>query len=193
MGPVILVGPSGVGKTTLLERLLKEFPWLEHLKSLTTRAPRSTNDNEYHFVTPEVFKISLAQGDFIEYAKVYDQLYGVRRSDIKAIFANGKVPIAIIDVQGAVKFRELYPPPQLIDIFIHYESLDQMETRLRQTRPGISDDDLHRRLAAAKEEILQADKCRFQVTNHAGDFEETFLKVRAILLGEVLYRGYRTP
>lgn len=193
MGPVILVGPSGVGKTTLLGRLLKEFSWLEHLKSLTTRAPRSTNDNEYHFVTPEVFKTSLAQGDFIEYAKVYGQLYGVRRSDIEAIFANGKVPIAIIDVQGAVQFRELYPPPQLIDIFIHYESFDQMEARLRQTRPGISDDDLHRRLAAAQEEISQADQCRFQVTNHEGDFEGTFLKVRAILLGEALYRGCRTP
>lgn len=130
--PIVIAGPSGVGKGTLINQLLSKFPDVFGFSvSHTTRAPREGEENgvHYHFVTKGEFEEAAEQGEFIEYAKVHLNYYGTSFKAVDKIRAVGKVCILDIDVQGVQNVKR-----STLDckyLFIDAPSLMDLESRLK--------------------------------------------------------------
>lgn len=155
----IVSGPSGAGKTTLINRVREQLePLGIHLYfsvSHTTRAPRAGEDagRSYHFVPRAEFEQMIARGEFIEYAFVHEQLYGTSRAEVHSRLRNGEDVILDIDYQGA---RQIATDPELsprsLNIFIFPPSFEHLEQRLRD-RGLNSEEEIHTRLQKAIDEI----------------------------------------
>ena len=161
---VILVGPSGVGKSTLVELLLKKFPVMVDIITFTTRAmrPTETEGSPYHFVTNEKFEELKSKAFFVETAQVHKNQYGTPVDQIEAAWKNQKVVLMDVDVQGARTFKGKFS--QSLTIFIHPPSIDILRSRLL-ARKGQKHDDIEVRLANAQKEINQAAEFDYQLTN----------------------------
>ncbi|RUM88612.1 MAG: guanylate kinase, partial [Thermovibrio sp.] len=152
---IVISAPSGTGKTTLVHMLLKEFPDLEFSVSYTTRPPRpgEVDGRDYHFVDRKTFERMIEEGDFLEWAEVYGNLYGTSRTQVLKALNEGKDVILDIDTQGALQVKKNFPEAVLI--FILPPSLKELERRLRNR--GTDDEEtIERRLKTAREEIRRA-------------------------------------
>jgi guanylate kinase len=155
----IVSGPSGAGKTTLINRVREQLdPIGIHLYfsvSHTTRSPRTGEDagKSYHFVSRADFEQMIARGEFIEYAFVHEQLYGTSKEEVLSRLRNGEDVILDIDYQGA---RQIATDPELsprsLNIFIFPPSFEHLEQRLRD-RGLNSEGEIHTRLQKAIDEI----------------------------------------
>lgn len=175
---LLFIGPTAVGKSTLIERSLKDFPQLFDIITYTTRPMRQgeSEGNPYHFVDEKRFKSLIDDGFFLEWAIVHGNMYGTPRRDIDETAKNGRIAIMDIDVQGAKKLREEYP--QAVTVFLMPPSMDSL--RQRFIKRGITNqEDLDRRLETAKREMTQAEDFDHQIVND--DFEETYTEVRKII------------
>jgi guanylate kinase len=114
----VITGPSGVGKGTLIERLLERVPGLELSISATTREPRTAevDGRDYHFLTPEEFRRRLETGDFLEHASYSGNYYGTLRDEVERRLADGRSVVLEIEVQGARQVRDAMPEAVLIFI-----------------------------------------------------------------------------
>jgi guanylate kinase len=148
----IISAPSGSGKSTLVNHLLAQEPGLIFSVSYTTRAPRGQEQDgrEYHFVTREQFQKMIDAGEFIEWARVFDDYYGTHRRYVDQGRAEGRDVVLDIDVQGARQLKEKIP--QAVSIFILAPSREELEKRLR-ARGDVSDSVIRKRLAKAAGEI----------------------------------------
>jgi guanylate kinase len=168
---VIVSGPSGAGKTTVLERVLARCPVpLVRSVSATTRParPGEKDRTDYYFLSVDDFLARRARGEFLESCRVYadGDWYGTIASEVHGRLAAGAWVVLAIDVQGA---REvLARHPDALTIFVHPGSAEELEHRLR-ARGTESDSTLDRRLAAARRELDQADRYRWQVVNDDPD------------------------
>ncbi|MFQ5817106.1 MAG: guanylate kinase [Terriglobia bacterium] len=160
----IVSGPSGVGKTTLVEHLLRRVPDAMFSVSYTTRAPRAGEQNgrEYHFVSHAEFDAMSARGEFLEHARVFDDLYGTHRSYLERAQREGKDLILDIDVQGTaqVKARQA----DAVCIFVLPPSCEELRQRLRVRRLDTAEA-IERRLEVARREIEQIDAYEYVVVN----------------------------
>ncbi|HEY6138841.1 MAG TPA: guanylate kinase [Thermoanaerobaculia bacterium] len=155
----IVSGPSGAGKTTLINRVRAQLVpigiQLYFSVSHTTRAPRTGEEpgKSYHFVSRPEFEQMIARGEFIEYAFVHEQLYGTSRGEVLSRLRNGEDVILDIDYQGA---RQIATDPELsprsLNVFIFPPSFEHLEQRLRD-RGLNSEDEIHTRLQKAIDEI----------------------------------------
>jgi guanylate kinase len=167
---IIISGPSGAGKTTLIKRLFDEFPDLVASVSATTRSPRPVERDgvDYHFLTPQEFARRRDGGEFLECFEVFGRgtWYGTLAAEVAPSLEAGKSIVLEIDVQGAMAVMERYP--QAVTIFVHTGSsdeLDELEQRLRK-RGTESEESIERRLEAARRELAFADRYRYQVVNN---------------------------
>jgi len=151
---VVVSSPSGGGKGTLIDRVLKTVPHLAFSVSYTTRAPRGSEENgrEYFFVDEPAFRAMIERGDFLEWADVYGHLYGTSAAQVEQERVAGHDIILEIDVQGAESIRRKVPDS--ISIFILPPSFDLLRNRL-VTRATDSPADLDRRLKGAPAEVAQ--------------------------------------
>jgi guanylate kinase len=129
--PVVVSGPSGVGKGTLIEMLRKAYPeTFSFCVSHTTRAPRPGEKNgvSYHFTTKEAMQVQIDGGEFVEWARVHDNLYGTSKTSIRDALEHG-TPLLDIDVQGA---RSVHAQPDLngVFVFIKPPSIEHLKQRL---------------------------------------------------------------
>ena len=126
----VVSSPSGGGKGTLIQRVLKTVPNLSYSVSYTTRAPRNgeTNGREYFFVTPEKFERMIAEGAFLEWAHVHGKLYGTSSQQVSHEVTAGHDIILEVDVQGAASVRQLIADS--VSIFILPPSLEILRQRL---------------------------------------------------------------
>jgi guanylate kinase len=126
----VVSSPSGGGKGTLIQRVLKELPNVSYSVSYTTRAPRNgeVEGREYFFVTPEKFQSMIAAGEFLEWANVYGKLYGTSRCQVLHEVSEGRDIIVEVDVQGAESVRELIA--DAVSVFILPPSLEVLRRRL---------------------------------------------------------------
>lgn len=159
--PLVVVGPSGVGKGTLLRRILEEFSDLfGSAVSHTTRSPRNgeVNGVHYHFTTLEQMQQEIDQGLFIEYAKVHTNMYGKSKKSVQDVQHAGKICLLELDVQGAetIKTTNLAP----FYLFISPPSLTDLENRLRG-RGTESDEQIAVRMGNAALEMAYLDKPGF--------------------------------
>ncbi len=178
---VVISAPSGTGKTTLTHMLLKEFPNMEFSVSYTTRPPRpgEVNGKDYYFVDRETFERMIEEGDFLEWAEVYGNLYGTSKSQVLKALNEGKDIILDIDTQGALQVKKNFPEAVLI--FVLPPSLSELERRLR--RRGTDDEEtIERRLKVAREEIRRAPLYNYIVVNDV--LEVAFENLKSIIRAE---------
>lgn len=165
--PLIVVsGPSGVGKTTVVEELLKRntLP-LRRGVTATTRARRPGEEAEvsYHFWTREEFREATAAGKMFEWAEVFGtDLYGTPRGEVDPYLEAGTGVVLVIDVQGAARVRELRP--DCLAVFVKAPSFEVLEARLRGRR-DMSEDRVRRRLEAARSELARAGEFDHVIVN----------------------------
>lgn len=161
---VILSGPSGVGKDTVIEAWRKVNPRVERVVAFTTRPPRPGESNgvDYHFVSEERFMAMAQAGEFLEHKEVHGRRYATPRAGVDRLLGAGKIAILKIDVQGALAVMDLLP--ETVSIFLLPPSPEELERRIRG-RGSESPADVQRRLDAAREETAQAHRYRYQVVN----------------------------
>ncbi|XP_057982142.1 guanylate kinase 2 [Malania oleifera] len=153
--PIVISGPSGVGKGTLISKLMKEFPSMFGFSvSHTTRAPREkeTDGVHYHFTYKSVMEKEIKDGKFLEFASVHGNLYGTSIEAVEVVADAGKRCILDIDVQGARSVRA--SSLEAIFIFICPPSIQELENRLRE-RGTESDEQIKKRVHNAAAELEQ--------------------------------------
>jgi guanylate kinase len=180
----VITAPSGAGKSSLINALLKSDPALKLSISYTTRPPRpgEQDGREYHFVDEPAFLAMRARGEFLESAEVHGNHYGTSRQVILDALAGGQDLLLEIDWQGAQQVRRLYP--DAIGIFILPPSIDELERRMRG-RAQDSEAVIRRRLESAREELAHQGEFKYAIINK--DFDTARQELAAII------RNERTP
>ena len=178
-GILILSGPSGVGKTSLVEVALKKYPHqLEKTITYTTRPPRKTGEigNPYHFVSLADFQSLKEKGAFLEWAEIYNEFYATAFSEVCRVWRSGKSIIKDVDTQGGKNIKKIFP--QAVTVFIYPPSLYELKQRLLQR--GMADDEsLKRRLLSAEKEMAEGAEYEYKIVNE--DFKKTWLKLKKII------------
>lgn len=178
--PIVISGPSGVGKTTLVDRLLEADPSLRQSISATTRAPRGgeVTGTHYFFVTRDEFE-GMKAGDLVEWAEVHGEFYGTPRSFIEGELEKGHDVVLNIDVQGGNSVKKAFPDSVMV--FILPPSFEVLEERIRR-RGGDSDADIQKRLETAKNEIAASHQYEYIVVND--DLARAVSDLQAIVTAE---------
>ena len=179
---IVLSGPSGAGKGTICNELLKQVDTLSLSISMTTRSPRGNeaDGKDYYFVTKEQFEEDIKKGNFLEYAKVHgDNYYGTPKKKVEESLASGKDIILEIDIQGALEVKEKME--EGIFIFIMPPSMRELKDRLVK-RNTESKDKIIERFKNAYKEINEVTKYNYIVIND--EVQNAVDKVKAIILAE---------
>ncbi len=161
---IVLTGPSGVGKGTLLQALLQRHPELKLSISATTRSPRTgeVDGVNYYFITRQQFDLMVSENEFIEWAEFANNCYGTPKRSVEEQLAAGEWVVLEIELEGARQVRQSFP--EAIRIFILPPSIQELESRIRG-RGQDSDDAIDRRLQRAKAEIDAANEFDVQIIN----------------------------
>lgn len=159
----VVSGPSGVGKTTVIEGLLRR-PGYSRSITATTRPPRKgeAHGKDYLFLQRGEFEEGIAKGRFLEHATVHGNLYGTPREGVEAVLSRGDVCLLNIDVQGAESIRRTGLP--VVTVFLLPPSMEELEKRLAKRgteEPG----ERSRRLEVARKEMAEADRFDARVVN----------------------------
>jgi guanylate kinase len=177
---VVISGPSGVGKTTLLRRLLADLPQLIPSISATTRPPRAGERDgvDYHFIPLEEFERRRAAGEFLECCQVYGRQhwYGTLVAEVAPRLAAGSWVVLEIDVEGTLSILARYP--EAVTIFVEPSHPDQLLQRLRG-RGTESPEAMARRLEVARRELLEAHHYKHRVVNE--NVDEAVSRIKRIL------------
>jgi guanylate kinase len=184
----IIAAPSGAGKTTLIDALLRDDPALRLSVSYTTRAPRpgEVDGREYHFVDEKTFLAMRERGEFLESAEVHGNRYGTSKAVVREAMAKGEDLVLEIDWQGAQQVRREIRGT--VGIFIQPPSLEELERRMR-ARGQDSEAVIRRRLENAREELAHAGEFEYAIINK--DFDKALQELQAIIRAERL-RGAAT-
>ncbi len=176
---IIIAAPSGAGKSSFLEKTLKDFS--EQLVDTVTYTTREMRQKEregfpYHFVNQEKFKQLISEDYFVEWANVHSNLYGTPKHQIDDIIALGKTAIMDVDVQGAETFKAKYP--DALSIFILPPSIEELLKRIAH-RDDKLPEDLDIRLKNAKKEMTLADQFDHQIIND--DFDVAYGQLKKVI------------
>lgn len=175
----VISGPSGVGKTTVVRRLLELIPNSTRLVTTTTRPPRENeiNGRDYWFLTREEFIAEAGKGHFIEWVESYGHFYGTSFPKLNELFGSHSTVFATLDTRGVFSLKERFP--EAVTIFIRHGSLEELERRIRSrhTNP----EDVRKRIAAVGEKMEHSRKFDHVVANNEGEFEKTISAIQRIL------------
>ena len=153
---IVISGASGVGKTSVAERLLEE-PDFTRAVTATTRAPRGSEQDgvDYEFLSKAQFRDRLDAGHFLEHADVYGALYGTPRENVVKILESGQNCVLLLDVQGVESLRA--DGVEALYVFVTAPSMEELERRLRD-RANDSPKALEARIRAARDEMTKQDR-----------------------------------
>ncbi len=167
---IVVSGPSGAGKTTVLKEVFRRCPRLTPSVSATTRPPRPGEKEgvDYYFLSPEEFAQRRRDGEFLESFEVFGSghWYGTLESEVAPRLAAGKWVVLEIDVDGTLAVLERFP--DAVTLFVRPDSMEELERRLR-ARGTESESAIERRLAVARRELEFVDRYRHVVRNHTVD------------------------
>ena len=181
---VLIMGPSGVGKSVILKKLRSSHPEFHFPRSATTRPQREAEGAElYHFLNDEEFDELIAQKKILEFARVHGGgRYGTLVDEIIPAIKQGKTVIREVDVQGfqSIQKNPLFSgkeaPYKLQSIFILPETKEQLITHITKRAP-MEQSELKRRLESMEKELSYANGCDVQITNQEGNLDQTIEKV----------------
>ena len=189
---IVVSAPSGAGKTTLCERLLREHTNIAYSVSCTTRAPRGKEKEgrDYYFLSEDAFQEHVDNGAFLEHANVHGSRYGTLKRIVEETCDRGQSILMDLDVQGAAQIRkaiERLPEGSMmkdrfVDIFIEPPSMEVLHNRL-VGRGEDSDDAIERRIRNAELEMPYRDAYRYQIVNR--DIEEAYEQFKEIVVNEM--------
>jgi len=174
----VVVAPSGAGKTSLVNELLRRDGRMRLSISYTTRAPREgeAHGREYHFVDRNTFERMIASGDFLEHANVYGNYYGTSKRWIEAELAGDNDVLLEIDWQGARQVRSLFP--EMVGIFILPPSIAELARRL-EARGKDAPDTIATRMASARNEVSHVLEFEYIIVNE--EFDSAVSDLQAIV------------
>jgi guanylate kinase len=177
----VITAPSGAGKTSLIDALMREDPSLRLSISYTTRPPRPGEKDgvDYHFVDDATFLAMRDRGEFLESAEVHGYRYGTSKRVITEALAKGEDLVLEIDWQGARQVRAIYP--ECVGIFILPPSIEELERRMR-SRGQDSEDVIRRRLENARGEMDHAGEFDYAIINK--DFDMARRKLAEVIRAE---------
>jgi guanylate kinase len=185
---VLIIGPSGVGKSVLIKKLLKAQPQLVPPRSATTRDRRpGEGDDQYVFVTDEEFDTMIEAKEFLEWANIHEtQRSGTLIKEIVPFIKKGEIVVREVDVQGydSIAAHPLFSGDnalQLESIFIAPESIEQLVERIKNRAP-ISDEELQHRIASMETELQYAGKCDHIIVNGDGDLEWAYEQLEGVII-----------
>mmetsp|Transcript_22226 Transcript_22226/g.44108 ORF Transcript_22226/g.44108 Transcript_22226/m.44108 type:complete len:195 (+) Transcript_22226:105-689(+) len=159
--PLVMCGPSGVGKGTLINKLLEKYPTVFGKKvSHTTRLPRAGEINgvSYHFTSKKNFEFDTKQGAFLETAMVHGNYYATSKKAVEDVAAQGKICVLELDAQGVESIRATKLNPHFI--FVFPPTFETLEQRLRK-RGSETEDSIQTRLTTARKELKWMKECNF--------------------------------
>ena len=183
----IVSAPSGTGKTSLCNEVIRRIPHLSFSISHTTRSPRSGEKDgaDYYFVTPEVFKQYIAEQKMAEWAEIYGNCYGTATETIERIFNNDCDILLDIEERGARQLVEKYPA--CVTILVLPPSLDELKKRLSER--GTDDPgSIARRLKQAQDEIEAMSWYQYVVVNDR--FDDAITQLSSIIIAERCRRDH---
>ena len=177
---IVLTGPSGVGKGTLMNEILNRYPELHYSVSATTRSPRpgEINGKNYNFISRSQFEQLVTQGEFLEWAEFAGNCYGTPREAVFNQIQAGKLVLLEIELAGARQIRNTFP--SALSIFILPPSFAELEKRIRG-RGQDSEEAISRRLQRAEEEIAAANEFDLKIIND--DFERALNEIEKAIFG----------
>lgn len=182
---LVLSGPSGAGKDAVLNKLKIVHSPIAHITTMTTRAkrPKEKDGVDYNFVTIEQFQKLIDDNELLEYAKVYDNFYGVPKQPVRDALAAGNDTIIKIDVQGAASIKKIVP--QAIFIFLAPLTPQELVDRLTM-RNTESQENLKLRIDTVKEEMSKIGMFDYIAVNEHGQIDRVVDEIRAIITAEKL-------
>ena len=182
---LVLSGPSGAGKDSVLTKMKELDIPLEFIVTVTTRPrrPGEKNNVDYHFISEASFQKMLQEKELLEWAKVYGNWYGVPKKPVKQALDSGKDAIVKVDIQGATTIKKILP--QAVFIFLVPPSMKELITRLRQ-RNTESKTELDLRLKTAEQEIKRLPMFDYAVVNKQEQIDSVVSDIRAIITAEKL-------
>jgi guanylate kinase len=174
----VISSPSGGGKTTIVRRILSEFPEIVFSVSATTRPkrPDEINGVHYFFLTEEQFLEKIKNDEFIEWERFYDYYYGTLKTFVIDNIQSGKSVLLEIDVKGALSVKKIFSDSILI--FIDVPSFEELVNRLKK-RKTESETDLQKRIDRAKMELSYKDKFDYIFVNK--DLEEVTSQIKSLI------------
>ena len=180
---VVLSGPSGVGKDAVLARMKELGSPFHYVITATTRPKRAGEKNgmDYHFITWKEFQQMIDKHQFLEWANVYGNYYGVPKGEITSALSKGVDTIVKVDVQGAATIKGILP--QAVFIFLMPPSVEELERRLRK-RHSESSTDLALRLERAKGEIKSLPLFDYVITSRQNKLDEVVSQIDAVVAAE---------
>ncbi|MBL1154906.1 MAG: guanylate kinase [Ignavibacteriae bacterium] len=176
---IVISSPSGGGKTTIVRKILAEFPEIVFSVSATTRPrrPDEIDGVHYFFLTEKEFEEKIKNNEFIEWERFYDYYYGTLKTFVLDNIKEGKTVLLEIDVKGALSVKKIFPDAVLI--FIDVPSFEELVERLRK-RKTESESDFKKRIDRAKMELSYKDKFDYIFVNK--DLEEVTLQIKSLLI-----------
>ena len=180
---IVVSGSSGVGKDSVIDRLKEMALPFAYVVTATTRERREGEIDgvHYHFVAVERFREMIDGGEMLEWAQVYDNLYGVPLEAVRKSLSTGMDVVVKVDVQGAATIRKAVPDAVLV--FIQPPSMEELERRLRNRRSE-TPEELAVRLGKAEEEYSQLPLFDYVLTSHPNEVDDVVAQIRAIVVAE---------
>lgn len=178
---IVISGPSGVGKGTIIKQIFKEQPSLTYSVSVTSRYPREgeVDGVNYFFVRPEKFLEMVENNEFLEWAKVYSNYYGTPRKFVEQALEQGKNVVLEIDIQGSLQVQKSFP--EAVFIFILPPSLAELESRIRG-RGTDEEAQILERLGLVQDELKYLPYYDYGVVND--QLKLAVDKIKAIIIAE---------
>lgn len=169
---ILVVGPTGSGKGTLVEHIERTYPDISYSVSCTTRQmrPDEIEARDYYFLSEEEFKRRIATGDFLEWALYGGNYYGTPKAKVESRLSRGEIILLEIEVQGARQVKEMIPRDQLTIIFIDAGPWEELESRVRARAP-ITDAELQKRRERYEDESSFKKEAMYVIRNPAGGLE----------------------
>lgn len=175
---IIVAAPSGAGKSSFVERIIKDNIRLVDIVTYTTRGLRKgeTDGLQYNFISHDDFQKKISEDFFVEWAKVHTNFYGTSRVSLESAWKEGRTAIMDIDIQGVQTFKAIYPDAKTL--FILPPSIEELRRRIA-LRDGVMPVDIEVRMANAEKEIKEASKFDYQIVND--NFEQSYAEFKKIV------------